>query len=239
MKRQWTADELGEHWAVLPSDLELLATKTGATLLGSALLLKYFQLEGRFPQAKGDIPAAAIVHVARQLDVPPEIYAQYDWDGRTIKYHRMQIHDALGFREATVADADDLAAWLCREVLPHEHRPAQLQAAVYARCRAGHIEPPAPGRVDRVVRSALRTYEDALYRVVLGRIGPEGLARIDALLAPSEEADQAGAGEATASGTRDAGDAGTVTLHDLKADTGHMSLDNVLAQVAKLRRCGR
>ncbi len=71
---------------------------------------------------------------------------------------------------------------------------------------------------------------------MLGRIGPEGLARIDALLAPSEEADQAGAGEATASGTRDAGDAGTVTLHDLKADTGHMSLDNVLAQVAKLRR---
>jgi len=236
VKRQWTADELGEYWALLPWDLEPLTNKTGATRLGYALLLKYFPIEGRFPQARGDIPAAAIVHVAQQLDVPPELYAQYDWDGRTIKYHRTQIRDALGFREATVADADDLAAWLCREVLPHEHRPEQLQTAVYARCRAGHIEPPAPGRVDRVVRSALRTYEDTLYRTVLGRIGPEGLARIDALLALGEAPDEVGEGEAASAGTQAAGDAGAVTLQDLKADTGRMSLDNVRAQVAKLRR---
>jgi len=242
VKRQWTADDLGEHWAVLPSDLELLAHKTGATRLGYALLLKYFQIEGRFPPAKGDIPAAAIVHVAQQIGVPPEHYAQYDWDGRTIKYHRTQIRDALGFREATVVDADDLAAWLCREVLPHEYRPAQVQAAIYARCRASHIEPPAAGRIDRVIHSALRTYEDALYRAVRGRIGPEGLARIDALLAPDkgpdEGPDEAEEGATALVGGRDA-EAATVTLQDLKADTGRMSLDNVLAQVAKLRRVRR
>jgi len=113
--------------------------KAAATRLGCALLLKYFQIEGRFPPHKGDVPAAAIVHVAQQLDVPPELYAQYDGGGRTIEFHRAQIRQALGFREATVQDADALAAWLGHDVLPHEHRPEQLQAAIYARCRAGHF----------------------------------------------------------------------------------------------------
>ncbi len=165
MKRQWTADELAEHWTLYPADETLLMNKAAATRLGCALLLKYFQVNGRFPQHKGDVPAAVIVHVAQQLDIPPELYAQYDWGGRTIEFHRAQIRQALGFREATVQDADALATWLGQDVLPHEHRPEQLQAAIYARCRAGHIEPPAPGRIDRLIRSALRAYEERLYQV--------------------------------------------------------------------------
>jgi hypothetical protein len=44
MKRQWTHDELAEHWTLLPEELKLLANKTGATRLGFALLLKAFCL---------------------------------------------------------------------------------------------------------------------------------------------------------------------------------------------------
>ena len=40
MKRQWTRDELAEHWTLPPDELKLLANKTGATRLGFALLLK-------------------------------------------------------------------------------------------------------------------------------------------------------------------------------------------------------
>jgi len=49
MKRQWTADELVEHWTVRPSDQEVLANTSPANRLGCALLLKAFQHEGRFP----------------------------------------------------------------------------------------------------------------------------------------------------------------------------------------------
>ncbi len=202
-----------------------------ATRLGCALLLKYFHHEGRFPPQKGDIPAAAIVHVARQLGVLPELYAQYDWTGRTIAAHRAQIRQALGFREATVQDADDLAAWLGREVLDHDQRPERLHAAVYARCRASQIEPPSAGRIDRLIRSALRTDEDGLYRAVLGRLGPAGLARIDALLAPTEAADEAA--EARRPGTSEPE---RLTLQDLKADPGRVRLDGVLTQIDRLRR---
>lgn len=226
MKRHWTADELTEHWTLHPLDLALLANKSGATRLGFALLLKFFQYEARFPQ-KTEIPGAVIVHVAQHLSVPPELYAQYEWTGRTMEYHRAQIRDALGFRAATAADADDLAAWLVREVLPHEHRSDRVQQAVYARCRASHIEPPTSGRIDRLMRSALYAYEEGLYRAVYERLGSDGVARIDTLLAPDGAADDDASAESRAA---------RLTLVDLKADPGRPTLDNVLAQIARLQR---
>jgi Domain of unknown function (DUF4158) len=43
--------------------------KEGANRLGFALLLKYFQIDGRFPRQKHDVPVAAIAFIANQLDV--------------------------------------------------------------------------------------------------------------------------------------------------------------------------
>jgi len=121
---------------------------------------------------KGDVPTAAVVYVAQQLGLPPELYAQYAWTGRIMVYHRIQIRQALGFRESTEQDIDDLTTWLCQEALRHEHRPDRVQEAVHARYRAAHLEPPAPKRVDRLVRSALHTYEDQVQRQVLDLLGP-------------------------------------------------------------------
>src|SRR5258708_2734787 len=151
MKRQWTPDELAEHWTLTESDKDLIANKAGATRLGFAVLLRYFHHDGRFPPYKGDVPTAAVVYVAQQLGLPPELYAQYAWTGRTMVYHRIQIRQALGFRESTEQDIDDLTTWLCQEALRHEHRPDRVQEAVYARCRAAHLDAPPPKRVDRPV----------------------------------------------------------------------------------------
>ena len=52
MKRQWTRDELADHWTLAPKELELLANKTGATRLGFAVLLKAFVFEGALSTPK-------------------------------------------------------------------------------------------------------------------------------------------------------------------------------------------
>jgi hypothetical protein len=39
-----------------------------------------------------------VAHLAKQVDVPAELYPRYDWSGRTIEYHRAQIRAFLGFR---------------------------------------------------------------------------------------------------------------------------------------------
>ena len=47
--------------------------------------------------------------------------------GRTIKYHRSQIRDALGFREATRADEEALTVWLAADVAPTEPSDDRLR----------------------------------------------------------------------------------------------------------------
>jgi hypothetical protein len=71
MMRQWSQDELAEHWTLLPDELKLLANKAGATRLGFSLLLKAFAYQGRFPRHMQELPATVVVHVARQVGVPP------------------------------------------------------------------------------------------------------------------------------------------------------------------------
>ncbi|MDQ5851937.1 MAG: Tn3 family transposase, partial [Chloroflexota bacterium] len=227
MKRHWEPHELIEDWTLLPAELELLANKTGATRLGFALLLKYFQIEGRFPQSKHDIPKAVLPHVARQVGVPADQYLAYDWRGRSIKAHRAQIRAWVGFREATVEDAEQLVSWLCNEVLPHERHPETLKAAMYQHCRDRHIEPPTPDRLERHLRTALHRFEDRLCAHVFDRLSPEIRTGLDALLHPPQN-DLPDADEATESGR--------AVLHTLKADPGRVGLESVLSEIAKLQR---
>ena len=56
MKRHWRTDELVEHWTLLLRETELLTNKTGATRLGFAVLLKFFQLEAYLPQQASAVP---------------------------------------------------------------------------------------------------------------------------------------------------------------------------------------
>jgi hypothetical protein len=41
----------------------------------------------------------------RQVGVPASDLGFYEWDGRTVEYHRAQVRKFLGFRECTVASS--------------------------------------------------------------------------------------------------------------------------------------
>ena len=144
MKRQWDIEDLIEHFTLVEDDLKILANKTGATRLGCALLLKCFQLEGRFPIAKHEIPRSVVDYVAHQLKLPSTLFSKYDWRGHTIKLHRTQIREALGFHEATAADSDALSTWLITTQLAADQKsgPSHRQGARRAsgaQDRASHL----------------------------------------------------------------------------------------------------
>ena len=69
MKQHWGTDEWVEHWTLLPRETELLTNKTGATRLGFAVLLKFFQLEAYFPQHASAVPTVAVEFIAKQVKV--------------------------------------------------------------------------------------------------------------------------------------------------------------------------
>ena len=107
---------------------------------------------------------------------------QYEWRGRTFEYHRAQIRDFLDFREATVEDAQVLEEWLRTTILPREHRIEQLKTISYERLRQQRIEPPTPGRLERIVRSALRQYQTDFCQNILDVLSPQTRERLSALL---------------------------------------------------------
>jgi Domain of unknown function (DUF4158) len=70
-----TDDDLAADWFLLPEERNLLANKSRTTHVGFSILLKYFQLEGRFPASPKEIPPSIVQYVAYQLDSTAE-----DWD---------------------------------------------------------------------------------------------------------------------------------------------------------------
>ncbi|HEU5379294.1 MAG TPA: DUF4158 domain-containing protein [Ktedonobacteraceae bacterium] len=187
MKRQWDIEELIEHFTLIEEDKDVLENKTGATLLGCALLLKCFEYEGHFPSAKYEIPKSIVDYIARQLKVDANLFPQYDWNGRTIKLHRTQIREHLHFREATAEDSEQMTSWLIATHLSTDQNPDHLKEKVLARFREEQIEPPTADRIDRLIRSACVTYEHILFQTIFQRLSPETQAQIDQLLERSEQ----------------------------------------------------
>ena len=71
VRREWSPDELVESWTLIGVDWQLVGNKTGATRLGFAVLLKFFEVEARFPRSPEEVPAQAVVYLAEQVKVEP------------------------------------------------------------------------------------------------------------------------------------------------------------------------
>lgn len=227
MRQEWDPEDLVGGWTLVEHDeRELVAHKRGATRLGFALLLKFFELEGRFPRQAGELPAAAVAYVARQVGVDPAELSSYEWSGRTFEYHRAQVRRALGFRRFAEHDEAKLAGWLADEVAPVEPTDERLREALLARCRAERLEPPA--RVERIVGAARAAVAERFTAATVSRLSPQAVGALEALAGNGPAAAGGGGGASPASG-------GT-WLAELKADPGRVGRETVAVELAKLAR---
>jgi hypothetical protein len=220
VRRDWQPEELVESWTLVEGDWRLVGNKAGATRLGFAALLKFFELEARFPRHAGEVPPAAVDYLAGQVKVDPTLFASYSWTGRTIEYHRAQVRRALGFREASRADEEKLVFWLAAEVVPVEPSDERLREALLARCRADRIEP--PGRMERIVRAARAAAAERFCTATMARLaGTPAAERLEELVAEDQD---------------EPATAGRGRLAELRADPGRPSLETLLTEVDKLER---
>ncbi|MGW5927026.1 carboxylesterase family protein [Streptomyces anulatus] len=215
MRQEWSPEELLANWTLVDGDWDLVANKSGATRLGFSLLLKFFELEGRFPDVSEEVPPTAVEYVADLVKVPATDFAKYTLSGRTAEYHRKQIREALGFRPSTVADEKALAEWLAVEVCPVELVEDRQREALLVECRARKIEPPGRTRVEKVLVAARGKWEKAFCARTIGRLGEACPARLLSLVAEDNEA-------------------GTALLAALKRDPGAVGLDSLLTEITKL-----
>lgn len=228
MQLMQPSDELAEHWTLLEGEHALLANKTSATRLGFAILLKFFGRHGRFPSGPSAVPADIVAYVARQVLVIPDAFRDFDWSGRTIKYHRAQIRTHFDFREATVQDGEELVTWLSARVTHPDPSHEALKERAYERLRDLHIEPPTVDRLRRLLHSAVTQCEMELHRITYTRLSAEMCAALDTLVRTDwdQPADQPVL-QSTLFGAPS-------SFGELKDDAGAVRVDTVLAEVQKL-----
>ncbi|MCW2877281.1 MAG: transposase Tn3 family protein, partial [Sphaerisporangium sp.] len=185
----------------------------------------FFELEARFPRRE-DVPRAAVDFMAGQVKVDAELFGDYAWSGRTIEYHRKEVRDFHGFRPVTVADEEKLVFWLAADICSKEMSRDRLRAALLARCRQEKIEPPTPGRIERLLGSAESMFERQFAERTLHRLPLVSVTRLEELVAVGDP-DDAAAG--SVGGRR-------AFLQELKEDPGPLTLDTLLAEITKLER---
>jgi len=82
------------------------------------VLLKFYEIEGRFAACSEEAPQAAVEYVASLVKVDPALFAKYSWSDRAIKHHRAQVRKVFGTRAASEADEEALAEWPARPARP-------------------------------------------------------------------------------------------------------------------------
>lgn len=120
-----------------------------------------------------------------------------------------------------------MVAWLQAHCVANERNPERVKRAALARFRDLRIEPPAPDRVDRLVRSAIASHEEVLCATVIERSPPETRARLEALLQPVPAPPPK-----EASGS--ASEASRAPLHQLRTEPGKACLETIEEELAKL-----
>lgn len=216
MKQTWRPAELEEHWTLSKEEAQLASSVSTGRRFAFALQLKHLELEGHFPSAESDFPRIVVAHVAGQLGVDHPF--ELDRSGRTGKRHRVAIREHLGYRAFSGSDHRSLHRWLIEDAIDSEPRRDRLIERAMDRCRQLTTEPPGRWRLDRIIGSALRAHQNQLFTSIDGCLTPEARSALDRLLEDGDTDESDG-----------------VSMNELKADPGRMSLKTAEAEVAKLR----
>lgn len=223
MKNDWELEELIEHFTVIPEEMRLIGNKYGGTRLGFAVSLKFFQYQGRFPKGKQEISAEIIQYVAKQVGVPVDSFQEYDWDGRTIKYHRAQIRDYMGFRESTSEDMEQIKSWLQANILPQELQIERIRENVLHHLRQLHLIPPTHEQLERNIKSAIHQYEEHISQSIFIKLSNPSKSKLDAFIRTWSHEEQIEENQTI------------LSFRELVSDPGRIGLDSLLQEIAKLQ----
>ena len=208
------SEEVGEHWTLGAEDLAWLSGMPDAGKLGLAVQLMCWRRNGRFPDDEADPAPAVVRNLAAQIGVGVEVLEDYEWTGRTGRRHRRLVLDRLAVTSFDERAEARLRTWLSDELL-REPTPSTLDGEVNAWFACERVGRPGGYRLDRILRSARAAHDDAALQRVANRLDAGMRERLDALLADDD---------------------GETGFARLAADPGRVSLESLLAEIAKLER---
>ena len=207
--------EFESYWSLTEDERTLLKGKNASSRLNVALLLKFFQINGHFPERITDIPEQVLEYLAESLELGGVIESVFEIPERTHERYRAEIRNFLGFRPACIEDSISAQHFLTVH-LKNSGRDDEgvLLKELKEWYRSKHIEPPTIERQKRIIGTALQEFETEIFRDIHGKLSAETKQAIDLLLLTNSQ--------------------DSLGFSDLKANVGRVSLDSVLQELSKL-----
>ena len=181
-----TKDDLIRHYTFSDTDLSIIRQHRGpANRLGFAVLLCYMRYPGVMLAVDEKPFAPLLRHVATQLKVPVESWAEYGQRAETRREHLLELHSDFGFQTFTIRhyrqsvhSLDDLA-W-------QTDKGPVLVTALVGNLRRQGILLPSMDVIERVCAEAITRANRRIHEALTGPLSPVHRQRLDELLKRKE-----------------------------------------------------
>ena len=151
------------------------SNNTEKNRLAFAIMLKFFQAKGRYPTRKDPVEPMILHSLASQLKVSPLLFEPIHLENRTAERFRQKIRDFLGYKKATLSDAEKLISWLMEQAESGPYTSPQYREKVYLFLKEQKIEPFSPKKIDRYIRAATSRFEKQFFAAISKQLSPEAI----------------------------------------------------------------
>ena len=204
-----------DYWSISASELGIIKKYRGINRLKCAALLKYYQIEGSFPEKYGDISDLGCKKLAVILDISNDIDLAYDFLDATGRRQRADVRVYCGFRASVQSDYDAVTLYL----VEHGFNDLDVENTISQRLKqwflTQKIERSTTLQEERIINAVRAKLEDKRYQYISDQLSDDHKQGLDTLL-------EIQAGETYA------------PLVLLKDDPGKPCLSSVFIELSKL-----
>jgi TnpA family transposase len=213
---------------------------TAENKLAFAVMLKFFQTEGRYPTKKDVIHQSMSYSLSIQLNCYNINLDNYDWNSRTAERFRQEIRLLLRYRKATVADSKKLIDWLVVQILPQAPTFPQIAEKAYQFFAECCLEPYKESQLDHYIATACHRFEQQFFADIFKQLTNTTMDSLDVLLDDvTEEENEEDYDEIKALCDKKSDEITRleqIKLVHLKKDIAGAKLKNVDFEIDKLKR---
>jgi len=192
--------------------------------LAFAVMLRFFQINLRYPSNGDKIPKKYIIEISDQLGCPFYNLRKFDWESTTSKRLRKSVREYLGYRKANAADAKEMISWLVETAFPSGIELKKCYDEAYQFLANKKLEAFTDKSMHRHIKSAFTLFEERFYAKICKKINPAQQKMLQQLIENEDH-------ELT---SKKLVPIEAVKLHHLKKEARGTGLSNVLNEIAKL-----
>ena len=201
------------------------ANNTDKNRLIFAVMLKFFQANGRYPTKKDTIEPILLYSLAKQLNTSYTLFEFTYLETRTAKRFRSKIREFLGFRTALFSDAEILITWLLEQAEKEPHTLPQYREKANQFFITNKLEPFAPKKTDRYIRAAIHRFEKQFFANIVKQLSQASAKIVNDLLHDDTKINGS---------VKDNPPEDEITFRRLKADVSGVKLKHVAFEIKKL-----